>query len=167
MNNRRGFVLGVGSALLGSAAAPKMVAAAPDNGPDSQGVLYVTGLVWNSTLTGISGELRMTVYLAINEDGTGTGTLSDPVHSHVNSHLKIVRTLRRGNRIDFHGEISLSRVAEAVGQQFVVLADVHGESTRVWLQIGEETFDGPGITNLRANASGIGGGSVAPPLLVR
>ena len=161
MKNRRGFVIGIGSALLGSAAAPKTVAAA-NNGTEPRGPLYATGLVWNSALTGISGELRLTVYLAINEDGTGTGTLSDPVHSNVNSHLTILRTLQRGSRIDFHGEISLSGVDELVGQPFIILAEMHGESTQLWLQLGEEVFAGLGrITNVRANTSALGGGAGA------
>ena len=98
--------------------------------------------------------MRLTVHLAVDDDGTGTGTMSDPVYSHVNSHLIIVETRQRGNRYDFHGQISLSNAPELLYQSFIIFALTHGEETLVWLQLGEEIFAGPGrIINIRANAT--------------
>lgn len=157
MSSRRDVLIGVGGALLGGAALAHTAGAAQGGSTD---FIYAIGLVWNQTLPEPSGRLRLTVYLAVGGGGTGFGALSDPVYPQVNSHLRVLQTASQGNQYEFHGEITDSHTAGFIGQPFVILAVAHGDATILNLQLAGETYPGLGrvlrITNLRANASGLG-----------
>jgi hypothetical protein len=155
MNDRRSFVIGVGGAILGTAAFSNTAAGAADEGT------YAVGLVWSPDLGGPFGRLRLNVYLAVGEAGAGTGYLSDPVHPNVNSHLDVQRTVGDGPLTEFHGEISRSTTPAFVGQPFVIRAAINADGgTVLALVVGSEVFSGLGrvfrITNIRGNASAIG-----------
>jgi hypothetical protein len=91
MSDRRSFLLGAGAAF--AAALPDTATA----GPAEQAYIYAHGVIWNPTLSGFLGRLRLNVYLAFKADGTGTGSVNDPVYTQVNSHLRVVRMFQRGN----------------------------------------------------------------------
>ena len=107
---------------------------------------YVVGLVSNAELPAPSGELILTVYLSVVGD-VGVGTLSDPVHPGINSHLTIRRSLRQGNRLQFDGEISRSNDPARVGLTVQVVAILHGETTsELEVSVDGEIFSGQGFT---------------------
>ena len=152
MNDRRSFLTGVGGVILGAAAYTKSAEATSGPAPI---VLYSNGLVWNASLLGPSSELRLQVYLAVRADGTGAGTLSDPVNSQANSHLRILQAFQERNQYRFHGEIVLSNSPELLAKPFVIYAIVHGDDeTRIWLQLRDEVFAGAGaIFIIRAKSN--------------
>src|SRR6266576_5087831 len=94
--DRRNFLKTAGAALLAGAALPQAAHASIHHvgGDISDGTsnTFTGGVVFNSEL-----GLVLNVYLALDADGTGVGTLSDPVHSTVNSHLVVEQTTRHGN----------------------------------------------------------------------
>ncbi len=106
---------------------------------------YFGGVVLNPDLPGLSGQLILNVYLAIDPDGTGVGTLSDPVHSTVNSHLAVQQTTRHGNELELAGVVIRSNDPARVGQRFMVTSYVQGDFTSLVLQLNQETFSGQGF----------------------
>src|SRR5438128_2408944 len=89
--DRRTFLKAAGATLMAGAALAQAAHASihPVGGDISDGTsnTFTGGVVSNSDL-----GLILNVYLALDPDGTGVGTLSDPVHSMVNSHLAVQRT---------------------------------------------------------------------------
>ncbi len=90
-----------------------------------------------------------------------TGTLSDPVNSHVNSHVDVLQTVKHGSRYQISGAISESNDPSLLGQAIKIVAVAHGEGTRLQLVLAGETFPGFGpifrITNVRSNTAGTAG----------
>ncbi len=146
--------IGAGGPLHGAAALSNTAHAASRG---TTTAFYAVGLAWNASLPGQSGELRLTVYLAILKNGRGTGTLSDPVNSHVNSHMDVLQTVKHGSRYQISGAISESNDPSLLGQPIEIVAVAHGEATRLELLLGGETFPGLGriirITNVRSNTT--------------
>ena len=154
MNDRRSFLVGASGALLGAAALPDTAKA----GPDELAFIYVAGVVWNPTLPDLLGKLRLNVYLAVKPDGTGTGTVSDPVYTQINSHVRVLRTVQSGNTYEFHGQIEESNDPTLLGQPVVIPASAHGEATILNLLLGNNVFPGLGlrvfrVTNVRIDAT--------------
>ena len=130
----------VGVALL----LPAQASAGVDLGPAGRQQHYVVGLVSNADLPGPSGESIITVYLSVAGDD-GVGTLSDPVHPGINSHLAVRRSLRKGNRLQFDGEIIRSNDPARAGQQVSVFATVHGDHAfPLEVVLNDEVFSGQG-----------------------
>ena len=101
---------------------------------------FTGGVVFNSEL-----GLILNVYLAVDANGTGAGTLSDPVHSTINSHLAVQQTTRHGNELEFVGVVIRSNDPARVGQRFVVSSYVQGDFTSLVLLLNHETFSGQGF----------------------
>jgi len=143
MNDRRGFLVGAGASILVASALTARAQARIQTGnlPSS---IYIGGLVSNRDLAGLSGQLLLNVYLAV-ENGTGFGTLSDPVHPQVNSHVEIGDTRRHGQAFEFDGEVSLSNDPARVGQPVQVAATLHGDFTQLVLALDADTFSGLGF----------------------
>src|SRR5947208_16422985 len=84
---RRKFLKLTSAALLATAAFPRPAKASIHHlGGD---IVYIGGIVFNPNLSGPSADLILNVYLMLTGDDTGVGTLSDPIHPNVNSHLAI------------------------------------------------------------------------------
>src|SRR5262245_50576226 len=115
MSDRRGFLVGTGASILVASVLTDGAQARLQTGNLPSGI-YTVGLVLNRDLPGLAGQLLLNVYLAV-EDGTGFGTLSDPVHPQVNSQVEISDTRRHGNAFEFDGEVILSNDPARVGQQ--------------------------------------------------
>ncbi len=147
--DRRGFLKLAGATLLAGAALPQTAHASIHHlgGDISDGtsIVYTGGVVLNPDLPGPAGEWILNVYLAVDPDGTGAGTLSDPVHSTVNSHLAVQQTTRHGNELDFTGVVIRSNDPARVGLRFVVTSYVQGDFTSLVLQLNQETFSGQGF----------------------
>ncbi len=139
----RQFLKLAGAAILASTALPQATRASNHTG--GVNFIYEVGVVFNPDLPGLSGELILNVYLAVAENGTGLGTLSDPVHPTVNSHLIVQKTRRHGNELGFVGVILRSNDPARVGQPFAVTSYVQGDFTSLVLQLNGETFDGQGF----------------------
>ena len=148
-NDRRSFLKLAGAALLAGAAVPQTAQASIHHvgGDISDGTsnTYFGGVVLNPGLPGLSGQLILNVYLAIDPDGTGVGTLSDPVHSTVNSHLAVQQTTRHGNELELAGVVIRSNDPARVGQRFMVTSYVQGDFTSLVVQLNQETFSGQGF----------------------
>ncbi len=78
-------------------------------------------------------------------DGTGVGTLSDPVHSTVNSHLAVQQTSGQGNHFHCEGVVLASNGGTPVGQPFVVDGVVHENFTALALRMDDAVFLGKGF----------------------
>jgi hypothetical protein len=143
-NNRRTFpkvvtvTVPAAGAVLGPAEGPLHL-------PGGGFVSYNAGMVSNPSLPGTSGDLVLTIYLAVSADGTGFGTLSDPLHFAVNSHLAVQQSGRQGNQFRFEGQVIRSNTPGQVGQKFAVSARVQNDLTDLDLSLNGETFSGKGL----------------------
>ncbi len=148
-NDRRRFLKLAGAALLAGAAVPQTAQASIHHVGgdirDGTSNTYFGGVVLNPDLPGLSGQLILNVYLAIDPDGTGVGTLSDPVHSTVNSHLAVQQTAAQGNQFRCEGVVMASNGGTPLGQRFVVDGVVHENFTSLALQMDGATFLGKGF----------------------
>ncbi len=87
----------------------------------------------------------LNVYLAVDEDGTGVGTVSDTIHPELNSHLAVQRGGRRGNDVRFEGVVRAANDAALVGKAFVVAGVVTENFTSLALRLDDATFTGKGF----------------------
>ena len=144
---RRKFLKLAAAALLAGAALPKSVQEAGAAGKSvTAPFTYTGGVVFNTELPGAAGELILNVYIAVDPDGTGLGTLSDVVHPEVNSHLAVTgTTVQPGNRIRFEGVVLVSNTAARVGRPFVVTGVVQQDFTSLALVLDDGTFTGKGF----------------------
>ena len=95
------------------------------------------------TLTIILRPLN--VYLAVDAAGTGVGTLGDPIHPTVNSHLAVQSGSSDGNKVRYEGVVRASNGGTAVGTPFVVAGIVTADFTSLGLRLGDATFTGKGF----------------------
>src|SRR5438552_3333467 len=102
-NDRRRFLKLASAALLAGAALPHHAYAS--NHPGGANLTYTGGIVLNHDLPAPAGDWILNVYLAVDSDGTGMGTLSDVLHPEVNSHLAVHQTVRNGNEMRFEGVV--------------------------------------------------------------
>jgi len=112
---------------------------------DSGDMIYSGGMVSNSKLPGASGELTMSVYLAVSGSGAGLGKMSDPIHPLINSTLAVLKSVRHGNELQFEGEVVLSNDAARVGRRFVIFAQIRRNFTNLDLSLDGERFSGRGF----------------------
>jgi len=108
-------------------------------------MIYSGGMVSNSKLPGASGELTMSVYLAVSGSGAGLGKMSDPIHPLINSTLAVLKSVRHGNELQFEGEVVLSNDAARVGRRFVIFAQIRRNFTNLDLSLDGERFSGRGF----------------------
>ena len=152
--NKRWFVLGMSIVVLGALAFMPMARSAVEPGPfavEPGPFRYIGGVVSNPSLPEVSGELILNVYVTVAPDGTGFGTISDPIHPAVNGHLAIHETRAAGNRVQFEGEIVRANDPAREGTLIQVLATLNGTSTsRLDVVLGENTFSGQGFA-VRSN----------------
>ena len=87
----------------------------------------------------------LNVYIAVDPDGTGLGTLSDVLHPGVNSHLAITGTAGQRNQVRYEGVVLASNTAGRVGRPFVVAGVVQADFTSLTLVLDEGTFTGKGF----------------------
>ena len=106
---------------------------------------YTGGVVFNTELPGPAGELTLNIYLAVDNDGTGLGTLSDVIHPEINSHLAITDTTQHGNTVRFEGVVLASNTAARVGRPFVAAGVATNEFTSLALVLDDGTFTGKGF----------------------
>src|SRR5262249_24622669 len=147
--NRRHFMKLAGGALLGSAALPDTGQASihhvGGDFTDPIGHFYTGGVVSNPDLPGAAGELILNVYLAVDPDGTGAGTLSDTLHPEINCHLEIQEAGRKGNVVRLSGVVAGAKDAALVGQPFIVTGVVANDFTSLALEWQDSTFLGKGF----------------------
>ena len=151
--NKRRRLPKVATVTVPAAAAVPGAAEGPLNHPGGGFLSYNVGIVSNPSLPGTSGDLVVTVYLAVSADGTGFGTLSDPLHLAVNSHLAVEQSGRQGNQFRFEGRVIRSNTPGQVGQKFAVSARVQNALTDLDLDLNGETFSGKGLRLLFADPS--------------
>ncbi|HEX5053683.1 MAG TPA: hypothetical protein VFZ65_18025 [Planctomycetota bacterium] len=114
--------------------------------PPQQEEQFVMGLVADPDAPGPTGELAFNVYASIADDGTGYGTLIDPVHPSYSSDLRFVSRQRQGPHYRWEGVVTRSNDPGLVGQPVVLLATVHGDSASpLELVFLGHTFRGRGL----------------------
>ncbi len=113
----------------------------------AQEVIYSHGLVWNTALPGVAGELLITFDVRAVIGGTGLGTLADSVHPMINSHVAFHSATRQGNVYTLQGAVIRSNDAGNVGMPVSVVADVFGDATRAQIELGDRTFIGAGVAD--------------------
>src|SRR5262249_7450031 len=123
MGGRRSFLAGAGASIFAASASARHAGASRNGGEVLSADVYVGGLVSNQDLPGLSGQLFLNVYLAV-ENGTGVGTISDPVHPQVNSHVEITESRRHGNDFQLEGAVILATDPARVGQHVSIVASV-------------------------------------------
>src|SRR5262249_7990073 len=107
-DRRRFLALGAG-ALLGAIPSPRATQAVTN--PLGNFFTYTGGVVSNPELAGPAGELILNVYLAVDEDGTGAGAVSDVLHPEINCHLAVQQGARQGNTVRFTGVVQAAKDA--------------------------------------------------------
>lgn len=129
-----------------TAALPDAVTAGPLQDRGDQEEQFVMGLVADPTASGIEGELALNVYATITADGTGYGSITDPVHPEYASELRFHSRQRRRDAYRWEGIVASSNNPRLVGQPFVLAATVRGESASpLELTILNRTFRGRGL----------------------
>ena len=106
---------------------------------------YTGGIVSNPQLTGAAGELILNVYLAVDQDGRGVGTVSDVLHPEVNCHLAVQQGGRQGNTVRFAGVVQAAKDSALVDAPFKVTGVVTENFTSLALQWQDVTFLGKGF----------------------
>ena len=118
----------------------------PAGPPPQQDEQFVMGLVASPTAPGAAGELAFNVYASIGADGTGHGTLIDPVHPSYSSNLRFVSREREGHHWRWDAIVTRSNDPTLIGQPVVLLATVHGDSASpLQLEFLGQTFSGRGL----------------------
>jgi hypothetical protein len=131
--------------VLAQAAAGLSAADATGNDRDDDEHV-VMGLVANPRLSGPRGGLILNVAAHVAADGTGFGTLTDPLHPEVQSDLELHTTRRHGDQVRWEGRVVRSKDATLVGQPFLLSATVDGASAApLDLVLGGETYSGRGL----------------------
>jgi hypothetical protein len=144
-SNRRTFLKTAGAAL---AAAPALLEQAQAEEAQAEQppalIIYSHGMVWNTALPGVAGELLITFDVRAVIGGTGLGTFADAVHPGINSHVAFNLATRQGDVYTLEGTVIRSNDAANVGSAVTVVAEVFGEDTIAHIQIGDLTFKGSG-----------------------
>src|SRR4029453_17365125 len=126
-NSRRTFLKTAGAAL---AAAPALLEQAEAQAEQAaEELIYVHGLVWNTDLPGVAGELLITFDVRAVIGGTGLGTFSDAVHPHFNSHVPFGSATRQGNAYTLEGTVIRAIEADNIGTAVTVVLETFGDST--------------------------------------
>lgn len=121
-------------------------AAPPATPPPHQQDEFVMGLVADPTAPGIAGQLAFNVYASIGDDGTGYGTINDPVHPSYGSDLRFLSRQRSGHQYQWSGVVTRSNDPALVGQPFVLSATVNGDSASpLQLDFLGHSFRGRGL----------------------
>lgn len=152
---RRNHLAAMGSALLAASPLATVVNAQDrrhghDNDNDAE-VLYGHGLVWNRSLPGIAGELKLAFDLRVNlETGVGFGAAHDPVNQDWNVHFSLEsaeRTRLRRGEMQFllKGVVTQANGGFTVGQPVRILAQTKGDTTAIAIAIGDQVFAGAGL----------------------
>ncbi|MCI0747024.1 MAG: twin-arginine translocation signal domain-containing protein [Verrucomicrobia subdivision 3 bacterium] len=142
-SNRRAFLKTAGAAGAALAAAPALLEQAEAQQAAEQ-IIYSHGMVWNTALPGVAGELLITFDLRAVIGGTGLGTLADSVHPQINSHIAFDSATRQGNVFTLQGTVIRSNDAGKLGSAVTVVAEVFGDATIAHIQVGDLTFMGSG-----------------------
>ncbi len=132
-----------GAAGAALAAAP-LLGRAQEEEEENNRVIYSHGMVWNTALPGVAGELLITFDVRAVIGGTGLGTLADSVHPGINSHVAFNSAIRQGNVYTLQGTVIRSNDASNIGMPVTVVAEVFGDDTRAHIQVGDLTFMGAG-----------------------
>jgi len=143
--DRRRFLKLAGATLLAGAALPKAAQASINHfgGDFTDGTsnTYFGGVVTSAAGPGAI----LNVYLAVDADGTGVGTVSDTIHSQLNAHLEVRSGGRKGNAVRFEGVVRAANDAALVGKAFVVAGVVTENFTSLALRLDDATFTGKGF----------------------
>ena len=140
-NDRRTFLktTAAATALLAGAALPQAAQASIHHvGGD---IIYTGGVITSPDAPG----LILNVYLSVDKDGTGVGTLSDALNPGVNSHLEVQKRSADGDAFRFEGVVSASNQESLVQKSFVVAGVVTEEFTSLALRMDGVTFLGKGF----------------------
>ncbi len=143
-SNRRTFLKTAGAAGAALAAAPALLQQAQAGQPPAQ-VIYIHGLVWNTALTGVAGELLITFDVRAVIGGSGLGTLADSVHPGIDFHVAFNSATRQGNVYTLQGTVIRSNDAANLGTAVTVVAEVFGDRTLAEIQVGNLSFRGSGV----------------------
>ncbi len=141
IRNRRTFLKTAGAAL---AAVPVLREQAEAQEQPAE-VIYSHGMVWNTELPGVFGELLITFDVRAVIGGTGLGTLADSVHAGINSHVAFDSATRQGNVYTLQGTVIRSNDPGDVGTAVSVVAEVFGDATIAQIEVGDRIFMGAGI----------------------
>ncbi len=145
-SNRRTFLKTAGAAGAAWAAAPALLEQARAGvGQAAEQVIYSHGLVWNTALPGIAGQLLITFDVRAVIGDTGFGTLSDAVHPAINSHVAFDSATRQANVFTLQGSVIRSNDATNIGMAVMVVAEVLGDWTFAHVQVGDLNFMGNGL----------------------
>ena len=151
-----------GAAGAALAAAPALLEQAQAQQPGEE-IIYSHGMVWNTELPGVAGELLITFDLRAVIGGTGLGTLADSVHPAINSHVAFNSATRQGNVYTLHGTVIRSNDAGNIGAAVRVIAEVFGDATNAQIEVGDLTFNGAGVTIVSHIIGSPAGGIIGNP----
>lgn len=145
MASRRDLLKGAGGALLAASALQAPAQAAPA-GQQHQQEAYGHGMVWNTALPGLAGELLLSFDIRANlHTGKGFGTCSDSVHPQANLQFSIDAAQKHGNKFTMQGTVIRANDPAHVGQPVQLTGELHGTATTVTISIGGLAFHGSGL----------------------
>ncbi len=125
-NSRRTFLKATAASLV--AASMPAAAAAQGFDADAQSkAVYLYGAGWNRDLEGILGQAYFRFNMRAQLDGTGFGTISDDLHTELNSQFKVDTATQNGEDYIFEGPIVASRTPEMVGLRVKIVAQSTGD----------------------------------------
>jgi hypothetical protein len=148
---RRKHLTAMGSTLLAAGPWSALAHAQDSREDDDAEVLYGHGLVWNRSLSGVAGELKLAFDLRANlATGIGFGTASDPLFPDWNIHFAIesverVRIRKGESHFVMRGAVTQANGGFSVGQPVRILAETRGDTTAIAIAIGDVAFAGAGL----------------------
>jgi hypothetical protein len=145
-SDRRGFLKGAGVAGLSALAASAMLQPAPAESPLPKPLLlYFHGMVWNLSLPGVLGELRLSLDLAAPVAGASVAAIHDALHPEFNCQVAVTNMESGKDEFDFEGLVVDANLPENLGLEFRMAALVSGADTIAWVRLGENIFRGAGV----------------------
>ena len=137
-----------GAALL---AASALSLPAEADGNDHNPGLYGHGMVWNTALPGIAGEVKLQFDIWIDlEGGHGLGVVSDPLHPDWECYFAIASVVQDKSQKDtivykMYGIVTMANAPSNVGLPVKIYAEARAESTGIGIALGDLAFGGAGI----------------------
>jgi hypothetical protein len=117
--------------------------------------LYGHGMVWNPTLPGVAGEVKLAFELWLNlEASNGIGIAEDPLHPDWEFHFAISSVIQQKGPngltiFRMQGVITRASVETNAGVQIRIYAETDGEATGIGIALGDDLgFGGVGFITL-------------------
>lgn len=149
--SRKSFIASSAAGAAAILAASALSLPAEADGNDHNSGLYGNGMVWNSALPGVAGEVKLKFDIWIDlKGGNGLGIVSDPLHPDWECYFAISSVVQDKAQNDtivykMYGIVTMANAPSNVGLPVKIYAEARAESTGIGIALGDLGFGGAGI----------------------